>query len=86
MIIFENEHYWLKNAHIPRCLLENQNFDSATQEDLCLVDLEIKQGNINKITQGDSNQRDLISIDLQKKIIFPCFIDVHTHLDKGHIW
>ncbi|PSF32127.1 cytosine deaminase [Aphanothece hegewaldii CCALA 016] len=85
-MIPENEQYWLKNAHIPRCLLEKKDFIAATQEGLCLVDLEIKQGRINKITQGDSNQRDSISIDLQKKIIFPCFIDVHTHLDKGHIW
>ncbi|MEM7590505.1 MAG: cytosine deaminase, partial [Cyanobacteria bacterium P01_A01_bin.83] len=25
-------------------------------------------------------------LDLQRKIILPCFVDVHTHLDKGHIW
>ncbi|GFE71718.1 amidohydrolase 3 [Chroococcus sp. FPU101] len=86
MIIPENEHYWLKNAHIPRSLVEKTSFGSATQEDLCLVDLEIKQGIVNKIIQGNSNQRDSISIDLQKKIIFPCFIDLHTHLDKSHIW
>jgi cytosine deaminase len=25
-------------------------------------------------------------IDLKKKLVFPCFIDMHTHLDKGHSW
>jgi cytosine/creatinine deaminase len=19
-------------------------------------------------------------------MVFPCFVDMHTHLDKGHIW
>ncbi len=25
-------------------------------------------------------------LDLQRRIVLPCFIDAHTHLDKGHIW
>ncbi len=41
----------------------------------------------------DSNSVDLSSVgsnsavlDLQRRIVFPCFVDAHTHLDKGHIW
>lgn len=86
MMIYNLAHYWLKNAHIPLCLIENKNFKANTQEDLCLVDVEIKQGIINQIIQGNSTNTNINSIDLQKKIIFPCFIDMHTHLDKGHIW
>ncbi|MFN7716921.1 MAG: cytosine deaminase [Pseudanabaenaceae cyanobacterium] len=29
---------------------------------------------------------DLPIVDLQRRIVLPCFIDAHTHLDKGHIW
>ncbi|MGK7897461.1 MAG: cytosine deaminase [Xenococcus sp. (in: cyanobacteria)] len=30
--------------------------------------------------------RGVEQINLHKQIILPCFIDLHTHLDKGHIW
>jgi cytosine deaminase len=86
MLIPDLEHYWLKNAHIPLDLIENKDFKANTQENLGLVDVEIKQGIIKQIIQGTSNNTIIPSIDLQKKIIFPCFIDMHTHLDKGHIW
>ncbi len=26
------------------------------------------------------------AVDLRGAMVFPCFIDMHTHLDKGHIW
>src|SRR5690606_5119138 len=26
------------------------------------------------------------TIDLAGRIVFPCFVDCHTHIDKGHIW
>ncbi len=26
------------------------------------------------------------AIDLAGRIVFPCFVDCHTHIDKGHIW
>ncbi len=87
MIIPESSNYWLKNAHIPACLLENGGENlSQTREGLSQVDLKIVQGKIQKITPSNDNLEDIPTIDLEKKIIFPCFVDVHTHLDKGHIW
>ena len=29
---------------------------------------------------------DLPTIEMGGAIAFPCFVDMHTHLDKGHIW
>ncbi|MFE0015347.1 cytosine deaminase [Mesorhizobium sp. NPDC059054] len=26
------------------------------------------------------------ALDLKGRIVLPCFVDCHTHLDKGHIW
>ena len=26
------------------------------------------------------------AIDLKGRIVLPCFVDCHTHIDKGHIW
>ncbi|MEA5534533.1 cytosine deaminase [Crocosphaera sp. XPORK-15E] len=80
------DRYWLKNAHIPFCLLENMTNFPQTREGLCNIDLEIYQGKISQILPSNSTLPDLPGIDLKKGIIFPGFIDLHTHLDKGHIW
>ncbi|MFM7907523.1 MAG: cytosine deaminase [Microcystis sp.] len=85
-MIPSSERYWLKNAHIPVSLLENESFSPQTSEGLTLVNLEINDGNINRITSTIPPEDNIPVIDLKKKIIFPCFIDMHTHLDKGHSW
>jgi len=85
-MIPSSERYWLKNAHIPVSLLENESFSPQTSEGLTLVNLEIHEGYINRITSTIPPEDNIPVIDLKKKIIFPCFIDMHTHLDKGHSW
>ena len=85
-MIPSSERYWLQNAHIPVSLLENEGFSPQTAEGLTLVNLEINDGNINRITSTIPPEDNIPVIDLKKKIIFPCFIDMHTHLDKGHSW
>ncbi|MFM7474406.1 MAG: cytosine deaminase [Microcystis aeruginosa] len=85
-MIPSSERYWLKNAHIPISLLENESFSPQTSEGLTLVNLEINDGNINRITSTIPPEDNIPVIDLKKKLVFPCFIDMHTHLDKGHSW
>ena len=80
------DRYCLKNAHIPSCLLEDIEITPETREGLCLLDLEIAEGKITKIVPGGSIDTEREIINLNKKIVFPCFVDIHTHLDKGHIW
>ncbi len=45
------------------------------------------------IAEGDIAQRcdagaptTLPRVDLDGGLVLPCFVDIHTHLDKGHIW
>ncbi|MCU0532815.1 MAG: cytosine deaminase [Hydrococcus sp. Prado102] len=85
-MIPKRDRYWLKNAHIPACLIENSNFPTQTKEGLSLVDLEISNGIIARIIAASSSTPDTDFVDLRKGIIFPGFIDIHTHLDKSHIW
>jgi len=74
--------YYLRNAHIPSCFLEIQG-----QSEISQVDLKIVKGKIVQITPSNGeNTEDIISYDLAKKLVFPCFADLHTHLDRGHIW
>jgi len=76
-----NHCFWLKNAHVPNCLINNQ-VPSHTKDNLSLCDLEIRDGKIFQIIPAST---DTIGQDLKKGIVLPCFVDVHTHLDKGHI-
>ena len=90
--------YLLKNAGVPVSLSETQsialNPNQAsvrhTGEGVCLVDVEIAAGTIAQIipagTKPVSSSGDIPVVDLQGGLVWPCFVDMHTHLDKGHIW
>jgi cytosine deaminase len=78
-----SNYYWLKNTHIPTCLIKDTHLESTTRENLALCDLKIEEGKISKVIPASPQT---IGIDLQQKIVLPCFVDIHTHLDKGHIY
>ena len=87
--MINDECYWLHNAHIPSCLIDlDRDNVKQTREGLLLTDLKINQGKIEQVRAANKikTEPNILSIDLNKKIIFPCLVDVHTHLDKGHIW
>lgn len=81
-------HYWLINAHIPQCLLGlDLDIQEVTKEGLISCDLEIQGSKITNIRPSGRFHSESIPIwDLKKGIVLPCFVDMHTHLDKGHIW
>jgi len=90
--------YLLKNAGVPVSLCETQSIAlnpnrasvRHTGEGLCLVDVEIAAGTIAQIipagTKPVSFYGDIPVVDLQGGLVWPCFVDMHTHLDKSHIW
>jgi cytosine deaminase len=84
------ERYWLKNAHVPWSVLSlNDSTVTAkqTREGLCSVALEIADGNILQILPADScDTEETPTVNLRGGQVWPCFVDMHTHLDKGHIW
>jgi cytosine deaminase len=50
------------------------------------VDIGIAHGRITAITASGRGQPDGRVIDLAGGQVWPCFVDAHTHLDKGHVW
>jgi cytosine deaminase len=56
----------------------------ADPDGFVLADLSIADGKIASITPH--NPAAPAAIDLTGRIVFPCFVDCHTHIDKGHIW
>ncbi|MGD1705061.1 cytosine deaminase [Dapis sp. BLCC M229] len=91
-VIPDTSNYWLKNAHVPVCLIETDSeILSQTREGLSLVNIEIKQGVIRQIVHSSADlpsltTGDIPNVDLKGGMVWPCFVDMHTHLDKGHIW
>lgn len=82
-------HYWLKNARVPASLLAKlPEKADITREDLVMVDLEVSDGAIAQIIASSKNPEteNLSYHNLRGGQLWPCFVDIHTHLDKGHVW
>jgi cytosine/creatinine deaminase len=90
-------HYLLKNARVPLSLLEIKSIAQSAsilattaENNFCAVDLEIAAGAIAQIIPAGQEHLFLIAdipiVDLCGGLVLPCFVDMHTHLDKGHIW
>ncbi len=56
-------------------------------EGFARIDVIIDAGRIGLVTPaGMDHGADLPRVALGGDILMPCFTDVHTHLDKGHVW
>jgi cytosine deaminase len=52
-----------------------------------IVDILVDEGVIAKIAPaGAIDLGDAPEVAMSGRIVLPLFVDVHTHLDKGHIW
>lgn len=56
------------------------------EEALVAVDVEIVGGQVGAIAAPGTAPPDMPQVDLRQGLIWPCFVDLHTHLDKGQIW
>lgn len=50
-----------------------------------LADISVADGQIASIAPS-GHQVLPGTIDIAGRIVLPCFVDCHTHIDKGHIW
>lgn len=49
-------------------------------------DITVDGNIINAVTPAASSSANLPSTDLHGRLVFPGFVDAHTHLDKCHTW
>lgn len=61
----------LKNVTVPGWLV-------GSDQGLAVTDISLADGRI--VAEGG------MPVDMKRAMVFPAFIDMHTHLDKGHIW
>ena len=76
--------YRLTNARVPVCLVADAAQLAPDADGLAPCDIVIDNARIATI--GPAVQDGLARVDLDNGIVLPRFVDVHTHIDKGHIW
>jgi cytosine deaminase len=80
MTIPDRDHLLLRNAGVPRALLRA----APPGADVVPLDIEISGGRILRLAPAGTLEGE--GVDLDRGMVWPCFVDLHTHLDKGHIW
>lgn len=76
----------LANATVPTCLAPGADL-SGDEDGLARADVVIEAGRIASVRPlGCGPAEDLPRVDLDRGMVLPLFVDMHTHLDKGHIW
>ncbi len=89
------ESFWLTNVRLPLALL-----DAAVphrtpipalaavpfSEDLIAADVSIRGGRMAAIAPVGTAPVDAPQVNLAQGLVWPCFVDLHTHLDKGQTW
>ncbi len=79
--------FHLLNATVPACLVDRLSPSIAPDPDgLVSIDFIISGDRIDAILPGGTADNALPCLDLDGSMVWPCFVDLHTHIDKGHIW
>jgi len=79
--------YWLRNATIPATFLTDLPAGGPVSPDgLAVVDVAIRDTRIAAVVAAGASEGGGDAVDLRRSQVWPCLIDVHTHLDKGHTW
>jgi cytosine deaminase len=79
--------YRLTNGRAPLSLLTASGL-AGNREGLAEIDLTIDGARIASVVPAGTAtlDDDLPALDLDGGLVLPRLVDVHTHLDKGHIW
>ncbi|MEX0853680.1 MAG: cytosine deaminase [Bauldia sp.] len=76
--------YVLANTTLPAALVDGPPA-KPDGDGLVLTDLTIAGATIERI-DPPGRRTSLLKLDLDRGMAWPCFVDMHTHIDKGHIW
>lgn len=76
----------LHDVRVPRALLDAGPTASAGSDDLASIHLVVAGDTIEAIIPADTTlPAELPFVETGGAMVLPCFVDAHTHLDKGHI-
>lgn len=80
----EQDRYALRNLRAPDCLVQGVDLPPA-RDGVVAIDLLVDRGRIEGIAPAGTLPAEL-GPDLDASMVLPGMVDLHTHLDKGHIW
>ncbi len=81
----QSDDFILANARVPLCLTSTRGLPPAG-EGLSACDLLVRGGRIVAVAAPRATGANAAVIDCDQGIVLPRLVDLHTHLDKGHIW
>lgn len=83
----EAARYRLSDASVPAALVEAGTLAPAV-DGLVRADILVVDGIVAAVTAAKEAAAGpgVVSVPLDGAMVLPCFVDAHTHLDKGHIW
>jgi cytosine deaminase len=82
-IIPDSGRFWLRNCAVPHAFAGA----SGLAADMAAIDIVIDHGLIAQLVpSAAATAGEEPVVDLDGGMVWPCFADIHTHLDKGHIW
>lgn len=84
MALPQADRFALTNVTLPSVTVEG--FQAQARDGLVSADVVIAGSKIEAVLPVGSAPSDMPQADLRDGMIFPCFVDMHTHLDKGHVW
>jgi cytosine/creatinine deaminase len=76
----------LANARVPVCLVADNAQLKPDKDGLAPSDIVIERDHIASIAPAAVADDGLPRFDLDRGIVLPRLVDVHTHIDKGQIW
>ena len=77
--------YTLVDATVPAAMVAGDG--SASHGDGCVrLDIRVEGGRIAEVAPGRSSALGPDTVELGGRMVWPSPVDMHTHLDKGHIW
>ena len=57
------------------------------RDGFALADIHVAGGKVARVSASEGRRAEAAdTVDLRGRIVLPCFVDCHTHIDKGHIW
>ena len=79
--------YRLMDATVPAALVEGAG-GWPVRDDLMRADILVVDGIVAAVDAAGAvpTAPGVVPVLLDGSMVLPCFVDAHTHLDKGHIW
>jgi cytosine deaminase len=82
----DGRRFVLANARLPAALVTGVPATAGTADgDILSADIVVADGRIETVTAPGAST-EMPRVDLDGGMAWPCFADIHTHIDKGHIW